>query len=324
MHEAERRAIALEAIPHGLPLWPCTATLSSLFAFGPIRTGFGQILCPQLKDRASNTDTAHVTDRAFLEQEIRRLGPWHHEIEVAPGVSTRLALDETYPEEHGPVSFLDWGDSFKQKLLAVYPDGLQGRTVLDCGCNCGECLFWSKELGAGECFGFDAREHWIAQGRFLAEHSQLPSDDVRLEVTDLYTVPSLKLQPFDIVLFQGLLYHLPDPVAGLRIAADLARELIVVNTATKAGLPDGMLVLAEESKTKLLSGIHGLNWLPTGPTVVERMLRWMGCVETKLLRHREDVGDGRGRLEILGSKERGVLEERSTVEGGASSGGGAR
>lgn len=112
-----------------------------------------------------------MTDTALLEREIKRLGPWHHDIEVVPGITTRLSLNEDYPAELGPVSFLDMRDAVRSKLLSVYPDGLQGRSVLDCGCNCGECLFWAKELGAGECFGFDAREHWINQGRFLAEHS---------------------------------------------------------------------------------------------------------------------------------------------------------
>jgi tRNA (mo5U34)-methyltransferase len=252
--------------------------------------------------------SSHILDPLVdLGDEIRRLGPWHHEIEVAPGVSTRLALEETYPDHFGLVSFLNLRDEFRRKILAVYPGGLAGRSVLDCGCNCGECLFWAKELGAGDCYGFDARDHWIAQGRFLIEHSQLPSDGVTLEVRDLYEIPSLGLEPFDIVLFHGLLYHLPDPVTGLRIAADLTSELIVVNTATASGFPDGMLLLEEESRSTLLSGIHGLNGRPTGPDVVARMLRWMGFAETTTLWYEPDLGNGWGRLEVLGSKREGSL-----------------
>jgi tRNA (mo5U34)-methyltransferase len=246
-------------------------------------------------------------DTEALKDEIRRLGPWHHEIEVVPGISTGLARDETYPEEYGKVSFLDWRDSFRSKLLSVYPQGLEGRSVLDCGCNCGECLFWAKEIGAGKCYGFDAREHWIAQGRFLAEHSQLPSDDVTLEVRDLYEVPAIGLDPFDVVLFHGLLYHLPDPVTGLKIAGDLAKELIVVSTSTVSGLPDGLLVVRQESRTQLLSGIHGLNWFPSGPEVIVRILAWIGFVEWKLLWWTKEAGAGLGRLELLASKKSGLL-----------------
>ena len=76
-----------------------------------------------------------------------------------------------------------------ERLGAIFPRGLEGRTVMDCACNCGAYLFWSKEPGAGECFGFDAREHWIAQARFLAEHRTQPSDGMRFEVCDLYDLP---------------------------------------------------------------------------------------------------------------------------------------
>jgi tRNA (mo5U34)-methyltransferase len=246
-------------------------------------------------------------DVESLKDEIRRLGPWHHEIEVIPGVSTGLARDETYPKEYGKVSFLDMRQSFRSKLLSVYPKGLDGRSVLDCGCNCGESLFWAKEIGAGHCFGFDAREHWIAQGRFLSEHSQLPSDGVTLEVNDLYEVPKMGLRPFDIVLFHGLLYHLPDPVTGLKIAGDLTKELIVVSTSTAAGLPDGVLRVGQESRTQLLSGIHGLNWYPSGPDVIARVLAWVGFVEWKLLWWIKETEEDLGRLELLGSKTPGLL-----------------
>jgi len=246
-------------------------------------------------------------DAEALKAEIRRLGPWHHEIEIVPGISTALAREESYPAEYGAVSFLDWRESFRSKLLSVYPQGLDGRSVLDCGCNCGECLFWAKELGAGTCFGFDAREHWIAQGRFLVEHSRLPSDGVTLEVRDLYEVPALGLSQFDVVLFHGLLYHLPDPVTGLKIAGDLAKELIVVNTATVAGVPDGLLQVGQESRTQLLSGIHGLNWYSLGPTVIVRILAWIGFVEWKLLWWTKEAEGGLGRLELLASKTSGLL-----------------
>jgi tRNA (mo5U34)-methyltransferase len=246
-------------------------------------------------------------DAEALKAEIRRLGPWHYVVEVIPGVTTALTHDEKYPEEYGDVTFLDWRESFRSKVLSVYPQGLDGRSVLDCGCNCGGCLFWAKELGAGQCYGFDVRDHWIAQGRFLAENSQLPSDGVTIEVRDLYELPALGLNPFDIVFFHGLLYHLPNPITGLKIAGDLAKELIVVNTATVSGMPDGLLAVGQESRTQVLSGIYGLNWHPSGPEVIARMLAWIGFVEWKLLWWKKEVNPGRGRLEMVASKTPGLL-----------------
>ena len=161
-------------------------------------------------------------------------------------------------------------EGFLRRMGRVFPQGMAGRRVLDCACNCGYFLFWSKELGAGECLGFDAREHWIRQARFLAAHRAQPSDGIRFEVCDLYDLPALDPGRFDVTFFNGIFYHLPNPITGLKLAADRTDELLVLNTATMAGRPDGALVADEESPTKLMSGLYGLNWFPTGPRVLTR------------------------------------------------------
>ena len=78
------------------------------------------------------------------------------------------------------------------------------------------------------------------------------------------------------MLFRGILYHLPNPIQGLRLAAGLTGELMIVSTAAQSGLPDGALTAGEESRTRPLSGVHGLQWYPTGPRVLADMLGWAG------------------------------------------------
>jgi len=65
-------------------------------------------------------------------------------------------------------------------------------------------------------------------------------------------------------MFQGIFYHLSDPITGLKAATDLTSELLILDTAVLVGAPDGMLALAEESPTPLMSAVYGLNWFPTG------------------------------------------------------------
>jgi hypothetical protein len=94
-----------------------------------------------------------------LRQEIIRLGPWHHDVAVTPEVSTRAYLDAlpgTY-EEGGPkdpnrVSLVDDHDPWLEMLDLLYPGdaGLDGRSFLECACNCGAYSFFSKEAGAGK------------------------------------------------------------------------------------------------------------------------------------------------------------------------------
>ena len=221
-------------------------------------------------------------DREELRAEIRRLGPWHQDLEIAPGVRTgeRVPGDDPDPLGIGSVNMLEPGRVIDGFLPFVFPNGLEGRSVLDCGCNAGGYLFECKRRGAGRCFGFDVREHWLNQARFLSRF--LPSDNVELAQLDLLSLRERKLEPFDVTFFFGLFYHLPDPVAGLRIAADLTRELLVLNTAADPKLQGHALTLNLESDTALMSGVHRLAWLPTSAYVLERILNWCGFPHTRV------------------------------------------
>ena len=263
-----------------------------------------------------------MVSRHTLREEIIRLGPWHLDVQVTDELSTRVALDA--PEESfdkklapNPVSFLSPRDGWVQLMKRVYPNGFEGRSFMEAACNCGGYCFWAKEIGASECFGFDVRDHWIDQARWLAEHRQWPSDGIRFEKLDVYDLPNSDLPTFDIVMFQGIFYHLPDPITALKGAADLCGELLLLDTAIRTDLPDGMLAIAEEAREPVMSGVYGLNWFPTGPVVLKTVLRWMGFPESRVIYWRKKKNrlnkEGLGRMRILASRKEGLLEDFSEV-----------
>jgi hypothetical protein len=255
-----------------------------------------------------------------LREEVVRLGPWLIDVEVEPGLTTQDAQGAAaYPDSYGRVGFYSPREHFVDLLRRLYPDGLEGRSVLDCACNCAAFSFWAKEEGAGECLSFDVREHWIEQARFLARHRAAPSDGMRFEVLDLYDLPELGDERFDVTIFNGILYHLPDPVTGLKVAADLTNELMIVNTATKVGYPDGVLVAGRESSSKVASGVYGLNWFPSGPRVLGRIFEWLGFPAWRCSRWRatEDQGPGLGRMEVIAARDPALLERYDAGVSGA-------
>lgn len=251
---------------------------------------------------------------ATLREEIISLGPWHLDVQVTPVISTavsREAGEGAYHKSFGPIQFANPSTFFRGLLKSIYPSGLEGRSVLDCACNCGGWLFWAKELGAGDCFGFDVRQHWIDQAQFLQRNRTEKSRDMRFEACDLYQLPQRKLKPFDITIFSGIFYHLPDPVTGLKIAADLTSEVLLLNTATRNGFPDGILTVNQESREDAMSGVHGLAWMPTGPEVMSAILRWAGFAETRCVfwRKRTDFQPPEfGRLQMIAARRAGILE----------------
>jgi SAM-dependent methyltransferase len=240
-----------------------------------------------------------------LSAEIRRLGPWHHDVEVVPGLWTgAVSASETYAQELGKPSVIQPFEALSRLLAPVYPVGLHGRSFLDCACNAGGYVFAAAELGATRGFGFDARAHWIKQAEFLARHKK--GADLRFATCDLAAVPALQLAQFDVTLFSGILYHLPDPVAGLRIAADLTGELLIVNTAFQPADIDA-LALNVESDTEVMSGVDRLAWLPTSERVVAEMLSWCGFGHHRLLFREVYQGNGRGRIVILAAREKAIF-----------------
>lgn len=255
--------------------------------------------------------TKTSSNEAELRAEILRLGPWHHDFEVAPGIRTGAPVPPgTYPSDVGTPSVIST-DGWAQLLAAVYPEGVAGRSMLDCACNAGGFLFTAASIGAGRSFGFDAREHWIEQARFLARH--LPSEHIQFAVHDLMTLPALGLEPFDVTLFSGILYHLPDPVAGLRIAADHTRELLIVNTDVLPAKIDG-LVLNLESVSEVMSGVHHLAWLPTSARVLHEMLAWCGFPHTRVIFNRA-MPYKRQRIGIMGARNERTFAHWDTLAG---------
>ncbi|HEY0141778.1 MAG TPA: methyltransferase domain-containing protein [Thermoanaerobaculia bacterium] len=216
-----------------------------------------------------------------LRSEIIRLGPWHHDIEVAPGVWTgEVSASATYPEELGKPTIFPVNVGWTRLIEELFPEGMAGRSMLDCACNGGGYLFAATALGAGRCFGFDVREHWIEQARFVQKH--VPSDNIEFAVCDLADLPGRGMAPFDVTLFSGLFYHLPDPVAGLRIAADLTKELLVLNTAMSNDRRGHALKLSLESEQEVMSGVHRLAWMPTSEHVLREILKWCGFPHARL------------------------------------------
>jgi SAM-dependent methyltransferase len=211
---------------------------------------------------------------ARIREEGLRLAPWHLQVGITPELTTR-DLYEAEEETDRIPGFYDPGPHLAWLFGRLYPDGLRGSSVLDCACNNGAYLFAAKEAGAGPCFGFDARDHWIEQARFLAENREGPSDDMHFETCDLYELPARDLERFDLTICTGVLYHLPDPIRALEVIARLTGGVMVLSSAAVPGWPDNALVAADESK-EVLSGTYGFNWYPSGPGAALSMLWWLG------------------------------------------------
>lgn len=252
-----------------------------------------------------------------LAAKILALGPWHMNIQLTEDVSTGKVYSSTGVKDRQSleeVSLQDFRKGFLRQLDQLFPQGLSGKRFLDCACNAGGYSFWARERDIDFAFGFDVRDHWIRQAQFVQQHRTVaPTDRIDFRVCNLLELEKLGLEPFDLTMFKGIFYHLPDPITGLKIAADMTREVLWLNTAYASGYPDGMLKIAFESRDLVMSGVHGLAWYPTGPRVLIQILEWLGFVESKLIFDLPPrAQDPHGRVEIVAARQSGLLAGLST------------
>ncbi|KMO30235.1 SAM-dependent methyltransferase [Methylobacterium tarhaniae] len=158
-----------------------------------------------------------MTDDSSRAQSLRRgaeaLGPWFHNIEIAPGLFT------------APDHFLGDYPMVKWRSFAdAVPADLTAKSVLDIGCNAGFYAVEMKRRGAARVLGIDEDERYLAQGRFVAEAL---GAEIEFRNLSVYDVGALG-ERFDVVLFMGVLYHLRHPLLALDlIHTHVAGDLMV-------------------------------------------------------------------------------------------------
>lgn len=215
-----------------------------------------------------------------LIARMRELSPWHLDFEVAAGVRTSAGNPPSLGGlDHRGRVLIDPG-RLRGIIESLYPKGLAGKSFLDVGCNSGGYCFLANSLGASRTLGFDAREHWIRQAEFVKEHRDGDSETLQFVVGKLADVDLS--DGYDLTLFKGIFYHLPDPIGDLLTVCEATREAIIVNSACRNDVPEGALLSRHENTSEVMSGIDGLCWYPGGPKAVLDVLEHAGFRYAKI------------------------------------------
>lgn len=148
----------------------------------------------------------------LLKEDIAALGPWFHNLRLR-GVQT------------APDHFLgDYPDIKFAQFRDAIPNDLEGKTVLDIGCNAGFYSLEMKRRGAVEVVGIDTDEHYLRQARFAAEIEQIEIEFRRMAVWDIADLR----RKFDLVIFMGVMYHLRHPLLALDLIHEhVAKDLML-------------------------------------------------------------------------------------------------
>ena len=150
--------------------------------------------------------TSDLYDPVELSQRIQQMGKWFHNLNLH-GIYT------------APDHFLgDFPNIKWQKICNQIPSSLEGKSVLDIGCNGGFYSIEMKRRGADYVLGVDVDERYLNQARFAAQTLGCDIDFRKCSVYELDSIPG----QFDYVIFMGVFYHLRYPLLGLDLAVKKA------------------------------------------------------------------------------------------------------
>jgi tRNA (mo5U34)-methyltransferase len=248
-----------------------------------------------------SNEIKETQNEEFILKRAKELAPWHFDFALPRGQRTTDCNDPQHPDPNKRAPGTLDPNHIRGFFKTYYPDGLGGKEVLDVGCNAGGYCFIAAELGAKSCAGFDARQHWIDQARFVHENLYPHLANVSFQVSHVEEY----LRQFgqtDIVIFKGVFYHLPDPIHVLLELCKITRDVIFVNTECDLTVPEHCLSYKPESTTRLMSGVDGPAWWPGGPAALRPILEYQGF-EVNVPAWNRDEATGTGRFTIIGKRK---------------------
>lgn len=240
-------------------------------------------------------------DREAVLVRARELSPWHFDYEILPGVTTGSI---NRPDQSDPALLRTIDPTEMTRFFQkYYPNALAGKTMLDVACNSGGYCFLAHALGVERALGVEVRQHWLDQAEFIRSLKYPASPNVEFRLQDIQEYLKSAEEKFDITIFKGIFYHLPDPIGVLDQLCGMTRETILVDTASTDRIPETCLTAISESKSRLMSGVNGLAWLPGGPAAIKPILSYKGFNSTEvMLWRRNQTPDGSGRFLLVGSR----------------------
>jgi len=154
-----------------------------------------------------------------LETRVSVIGPWFHSIDLPHGVVT--------PDQGSRAHIKEAADLY-------FAMGIEGRSVLDVGAWDGAFTFEAERRGAADILAVDdlawRPATWTSgKAGFDLCHAAL-SSSVRSLRLDLPQVTLENVGQFDVVLYNGIFYHVLDPIRDLIEMSQITRHVLTVET----------------------------------------------------------------------------------------------
>lgn len=203
---------------------------------------------PVVQARLNSID---LDDPAVVREEIGRID-WWHSIDLGNGIVT--------PGRSGPI------ERITQIQLSA---DLTGKTVLDIGAWDGAFSFEAERRGAKRVVALDLCP---SPGFELAR--RVLKSRVEFREADITTADPQEIGSYDVVLFMGVIYHVPNPFDLLERVGRMTRDLMILETDTTRNWT--LKPVAEFRGSRAAYFNPSENWWIPNVRCVEEMLKAAG------------------------------------------------
>lgn len=156
---------------------------------------------------------------------------WFYRFELPDGSTTASYLAEPVAAIHQ--TRLDMMRKVLDPLLAE-----RAMTALDMASHQGWFSVQLARMGCSQVTGFEPRDRHLEDARLMID--ALGLDQIKFIQSDIENLRQTEIEPADIVVMMGLLYHLENPVAAIRTAHAYCRRVCLIETQVGPHL-SGML-----------------------------------------------------------------------------------
>ena len=163
-------------------------------------------------------------DNSIIKQKIDSFPRWHYQFDLN-GILTPIA-DKRRINRHEQRKRY-----FFDPLLEICGGSLQGKRVLDLGCNAG---FWSLNAIENECdfvLGVDGREMHVDQANFVFQCKSIDTRRYKFIQANIFDLKLMQPGKFDIVFLFGLMYHISKPVELFEIISQINTDILLIDTS---------------------------------------------------------------------------------------------
>lgn len=159
-----------------------------------------------------------------LRRRVESFDRWHYAIKLAEGVVTPVA----HPREQ--VRHRHRRSHFFDPMVRLLGGTLEGRRVLDLGCNAGFWSLTSRRNGADFVLGVDGRQMHVDQSNLVFEAKGVGRNKYEFVCANLFDMDFSSYGRFDVVLCLGLMYHVAKPVELLEVISAVNSDVLIIDT----------------------------------------------------------------------------------------------